>query len=913
MKNKMFFSVMLLIQFIVSNIFLYSQNIPDFRVNELGSPDGSAQSSPAIAGNATGSFVVTWEDNRLGWGDDIFAQIYLNRNTPSGINFKVNDDSHSSQYGPEVAVDPNGNFIIAWVDNRSDGWNIYAQLFLADGTPAGQNFKVNNDPGTEEQVLPTIAFDSQGNFVITWADKQNGNWDIYGQLYTNNGIEIGANFKINDDASNTSQYWPCCTRHADGSFIVAWADQRNGDYDIYYQRFTNDGIAIGSNSRANDDTGVAIQFLPEIAIDQDGNFILTWTDERDNNRDIFAQRFLNDGMPAGQNFLVNDDNTNKDQQTSYIAADPAGNFTICWEDSRNTFTDIYARSYNNEGIAMGESFMVNDDTLNVYQYYSGITADLEGNFTIAWEDYRLGIRGDIFLQHFDDEGNPVQTNEKVNDDFGTENQTTPSVAASANGNFTIVWVDSRYEESDIFAQRFDALGNFTGMNFKVNDDTGYYAQNEPSVASDAAGNTMVAWTDFRSGYPGNIYAQVYAPDGSPAGNNFQVDNAGAYMHYSPVVAASANGGFVVTWWDTNDGGGEGRNIEVQEHFPFNNAKHPAKSQYSYADVWAQRFTAGGEAIGDNFRVNDAFDEHYHYYPDVAVDNEGRFVIAWCDDRDGLDAVYFQQYSTEGVPIGVNTKVESLPDSEVQRSPSVAMDANGGFVITWEDYQPSAVKILAQILAQRFSPQGNPEGYILDVSDDVVNTQSFGPEVAADEAGNFTICWCYVNSLYNVYARRYDGSGQPVGEIYGLVNSGNSFQIAPQVTMQNNRIFTTWQDNYGNQTGSDIWANVYEWDSWVGIPSEPFTEKSTGETVLQIFPNPVNNQSTIIFTLQKPGSATLQITDDLGRKVKIRPLGELTDGKHEIANETSGLPNGLFVYTLIVDGEVVSRAKVLVDK
>jgi len=910
MKNKRFLRVILLIPFIVSGFILSSQNIPDFRVNELCSPDGSEQSSPAIAGNGTGSFVVTWEDNRLGFGDDIFAQIYLNSNTPTGSNFKVNDDStFSYQYGPEVAVDPNGNFIIVWVDGRGADWNVYAQRFLADGTPAGQNFRVNNDDGTEDQVLPTISFDDVGNFVIIWADERNSNWDIYGQLYSNSGIEIGTNFMINDDLSDAIQYWPSCTRHADGSFIVAWADQRNGNYDIYYQRFTNDGTAIGSNSKASDDAGVAIQFLPELTILQNGNFVITWTDERNNNRDIYAQRFLNDGTPAGQNFLVNDDNTNNGQQTSYIAADSAGNFTICWEDSSNTFNDIYARCYNNEGIAIDESFMVNDDTLNAYQYYSGITADLGGNFTIAWEDYRLGNRGDIFLQHFDDEGTPVLTNQKVNDDFGSENQGTPSVAALGIDKFLIVWVDNRYEEGDIFAQWFEGNGNFIGANFKVTDETGYIAQYEPSVAADTAGNSMIVWTDFRSGYPSNIYAQVYAPDGSVVGNNFQVDNAGAYMHYSPVVAASPNGGFVVTWWDTNDGGSDTENLKVPENFPFNSANHPAGLQFSDADVWAQRFSAEGEAIGDNFRVNDVYDDYYHYYPDVAVDNEGRFVIAWCDERDGEDAVYFQRYSAEGTPIGVNTKVESLPSGVFQRSPSVAVDANGGFVISWMDYQPS----LTRILAQRFSSQGIPEGDILEVSDGVENTYSYSPEVAAGETGNFTICWYYHNSgVYNVLARRYDGSGIPVGEIYGLASSENSYQIFPEVTMQNNRIFATWQDNRGGQTGFDIWANVYEWDSWVGTGSEPFTEKSTGEPVLRIFPNPVKNLATINFTLKLPGSATLQIIDGLGRIAKTFPLGSFTQGKHEITFETPGLPKGLFVCTLMVYGEVIGRAKVVIE-
>ena len=635
MKNKMFFSVILLIPVLLYPFLLNAQNIIDFRVNETVSPDGSQQSTPSIAGNGAGRFVVTWEDNRMGNGDDIFAQIYQDSNTPVGGNFMVNDGSTLAwQYGPEVAVDASGNFIIVWVDGRDGAANIYAQKFLSDGTPVGSNFRVNDDAGNEEQVNPTASFDSAGNFVISWADKRNGNWDIYAQLYTNSGVETGTNFIVNDDLADATQYWPCCLRHAEGSFIVAWADMRNGNYDIYYQRFTSDGTTIGSNTKVNEDTGYALQFLPEMAIDQSGNFIITWTDERNNNRDIFAQRFLADGAPIGQNFQVNDDSTNTGQQTSYIAADSAGNFTICWEDSRTTDNDIYARHYNYEGTALGESFMVNDDTLNAYQYYSGITSDLQGNFTIVWEDHRLGFRGDIFLQHFDESGAPVLTNSRVNDDYGSEDQESPTIATTANDETLIVWVDSRYEDSDIFAQRFDGNGNFMGMNFMVNDDTGYIAQYEPSVAADATGNSMVVWTDYRSGYPSNIYAQVYAPDGTLVGSNFQVDNAGAYMHYSPRVAAAPNGGFVVAWWDTNDGG-LGAKARFDPGIPEVKANHLSpSSRYSDADVWAQRFSQEGVPVGENFRVNDVYDDFYHYYPDVAVDGEGRFVIAWCDDRDG---------------------------------------------------------------------------------------------------------------------------------------------------------------------------------------------------------------------------------------------------------------------------------------
>jgi len=61
----------------------------------------------------------------------------------------------------------------------------------------------------------------------------------------------------------------------------------------------------------------------------------------------------------------------------------------------------------------------------------------------------------------------------------------------------------------------------------------------------------------------------------------------------------------------------------------------------------------------------------------------------------------------------------------------------------------------------------------------------------------------------VLARRYDSDGSPEGEIYRLSEPTNSFQIYPDIGIQNNRIFATWQDNRGGQTGFDIWANVYE--------------------------------------------------------------------------------------------------------
>ncbi|MCD4695018.1 MAG: hypothetical protein K8S16_02160, partial [Bacteroidales bacterium] len=144
MKNKLLFFCTLSLPLLFSYIQATAQNIPDFLVNEQTSIDGSEQSSPYIDGDGKGNYVITWMDNRNGTDHNICAQIFLNDSIPLSNNFVVNDDEGTApQYGPAIAVDPNLNFVVTWLDRRNGfEWDVYAQRFSNDGTPLGSNFKV---------------------------------------------------------------------------------------------------------------------------------------------------------------------------------------------------------------------------------------------------------------------------------------------------------------------------------------------------------------------------------------------------------------------------------------------------------------------------------------------------------------------------------------------------------------------------------------------------------------------------------------------------------------------------------------------------------------------------------------------------------------------------------------------------
>jgi hypothetical protein len=184
-------------------------------------------------------------DGRYSSEYDIFAQRFDSNGNPLGTNFKVNDDN--GQYiwhtSPAITVDGNGRFVICWEDERN-GIGIYCQRYANDGSPLGSNFEVT-EAGRLLQWQPDIAADSAGNFIVCWSDDRNGGGsDIYAQLYDQNGVAQGSNFKVNDDSGTETQWYPAAAINKKGNFVISWVDDRNGESDIYAQQYMITGQPI---------------------------------------------------------------------------------------------------------------------------------------------------------------------------------------------------------------------------------------------------------------------------------------------------------------------------------------------------------------------------------------------------------------------------------------------------------------------------------------------------------------------------------------------------------------------------------------------------------------------------------------------------------------------------------------------
>lgn len=258
----------------------------EFLVNTQTESD---QSNPTITSLANGGFVVSWSDVSRTLGDDsgssIKAQIFNPDGTKSGTEFVVNTQISGSQFQPTITGLTNGGFVISWFNasnapRDSDG-SVAAQIFAADGTKVGDEFRVNTErEGVQNE--PTIASLANGGFVVSWmgnSELQGGD-SIRAQIYDQDGTAVGGEILVSPIFGHQTE--PTITGLADGSFVVSWTDDsrtvNNADIaNIHAQVFTANGTKLGEELLVNTQR-VNGQEQPTITSHADGGFVVSWTD-----------------------------------------------------------------------------------------------------------------------------------------------------------------------------------------------------------------------------------------------------------------------------------------------------------------------------------------------------------------------------------------------------------------------------------------------------------------------------------------------------------------------------------------------------------------------------------------------------------------------------------------------------------
>lgn len=169
----------------------------EFQINSYTTHN---QMGPGVASDGAGNFVVVWHSryqDGSSWG--LFGQRFDAVGVPQGSEFQVNSYTTGLQLAPTVAASAAGDFIVSWISYGQDGSDrgVFGQRFDAAGATLGSEFRVNSYT-TNMQYGPSVAADASGNFIVAWdsVDQDGSVRGVYGKRYR--ALLFGGSFEPGD-------------------------------------------------------------------------------------------------------------------------------------------------------------------------------------------------------------------------------------------------------------------------------------------------------------------------------------------------------------------------------------------------------------------------------------------------------------------------------------------------------------------------------------------------------------------------------------------------------------------------------------------------------------------------------------------------------------------------------------------
>jgi hypothetical protein len=169
------------------------------------------------------------------------------------------------------------------------------------------------------------------------------------------------------------------------------------------------------------------------------------------------------------------------------------------------------------------------------------------------------------------------------------------------------------------------------------------------------------------------------------------------------------------------------------------------------------FAAGALAqpLGPEFHVN-TYTTGPQYPASVAASAQG-FVVVWGSGNNlYTGSVEARRFALDGTPLGDEFVVtSSSPQYLASRLPRVGADAAGGFVVVWqaEDGPPKR-----NLFARRYDPSGAPLGDAFRVLSSAVS-YVWRFDMAVGSNGDFVVAWGAPDqSFYGIWARRFASDG-----------------------------------------------------------------------------------------------------------------------------------------------------------
>lgn len=313
-----------------------------------------------------------------------------------------------------------------------------------------------------------------------WYDNRDGNYEIYYKRSSDDGSTWGSDTRLTSDgfiSIRPSLAVSGLTVH------LVWYDTRNGNEEIYYKRSSDGGLSWGSDTRLTTNANNSI--LPSISVF--GSFVnVVWNDTRDGNYEVYYKRSTDAGITWEADMRLTN-NTSVSLMTSCVIS--GSTVHVIWDDTRNGPNEIYYKRSTDDGVTWGSDTRLTSNAGVSWFPSIGCSGSL---VQVSWVENSDG-NPEIYTKRSTDAGVSWEANLRQTNNPAISIRPTVSISGL---HVHLVWEDNVEGNEEVY-YKFSSNG---GISFSP--DT--RLTNDPSISvypchTISAAGIHIVWRDFRDG------------------------------------------------------------------------------------------------------------------------------------------------------------------------------------------------------------------------------------------------------------------------------------------------------------------------------------------------------------------------------------------------------------------------------
>ena len=307
------------------------------RVNPPGLAVDAIHQAPAIVAGTAGDVFVSWSSSKPKPEGAMFASdLRLSRSLDGAKSFepplRVNDDRPISHTFDGLALEPDGDLLLGWIDSR-DGWE-KAGTYVARVAERGSKVASAAQVGTETCVCCRVAVGAGGakRAAVLWRKDFPGKVrDMVLATSDDAGATFAPAARVNEDLWEM----PACPHRGGGVGVdrtgrvhVAWYTEGKEEQPGLFYASSADGKSFSAPLRLDRSTG-SIPDHVGLAVEPGGSVLVVWEDATAVRRRVLARLSTDGGKTFGATEQLS---TAVKAYAPAVAVRPSGGFVVAWTE-----------------------------------------------------------------------------------------------------------------------------------------------------------------------------------------------------------------------------------------------------------------------------------------------------------------------------------------------------------------------------------------------------------------------------------------------------------------------------------------------------------------------------------------------------------------------------------------------------